>query len=234
MTSTKIAIVDTGIQAAHRWLEGAVVGGVGVCTTDDECTFVEEYDDITGHGTSVASVIHALCPQASLYAVRIAERAGSSINLDVKESTLAHAIKWCVKEKIGIVNISYSMEGEPRNNKLVSACELACRQGAVILGSYRSDGKSYFPAAFPWVLGVRWSKECEPGQVKIVSGKNADVATWGGPVDVAYLNNSLAHHKGASYACAAIAAMVARIREYDSSANLRKVMYYLEEIALSM
>lgn len=69
----KVAVIDSGIDANHEVLKGAVVDGVG-CVPGNF-----GYDDDNGHGTMVASVLGAadnggpmagLAPEVSLYSVK--------------------------------------------------------------------------------------------------------------------------------------------------------------------
>ena len=74
-----VAVIDTGIDYTHPDLHGRVVGG-------KNCSSGSSYKDGNGHGTHVAGTIAAddnaigvvgVAPQASLWAVRVLNNAGS-------------------------------------------------------------------------------------------------------------------------------------------------------------
>src|SRR5512139_2682075 len=61
----RVAVVDTGIEYDHPWLEGCVRSGVSVGFDQslDEPIFYDEENppiDVAGHGTACAGIIHKL------------------------------------------------------------------------------------------------------------------------------------------------------------------------------
>lgn len=107
-----VAIIDSGIDRDHPDLN--VVGGA-VCangTLDPE----QQPDDLTGHGTAVASVIGArdndigvvgVAPDARLWALRVANR-GADGRVRYATADLVCALRWVVDhaDVIEVVNIS--------------------------------------------------------------------------------------------------------------------------------
>ncbi|MGC8641608.1 MAG: S8 family serine peptidase [Isosphaeraceae bacterium] len=247
--SIRIAVVDSGVNAAHPWLDG-VAGGAGFEYERGEYRLVPgAFDDLLGHGTSVASLIHAFCPQAELYAVRVAtchhpEEWGEmqaryprgkfpTVEPDVPEPQLAEALEWCIKQSIDIVNMSYSFEQvDGEKGPLAEVCRQAYERGMTIVGSYKNDSDApAYPAFFPTVIGVRRSRTLPPGRVEVLSEANKDVAGWGGPVRVAHLGERVCYCFGTSLTCPHVAAIVGRIYRAAGRVGPDRVFEYLKRIS---
>jgi hypothetical protein len=248
--SLQIAVIDSGIDRSHRWLNG-VAGGVGFEYEDGEFRLVPgSFDDLYGHGTSIASLIHAFCPQAELVAVRVVtclrpETWAPALDLDptdwspllevnVPETQVAQAVLWCIEQDIPIINLSYSVkESEVRDGgPLTEACRRAYERGITIIGSYpNGDDASSYPAAFPTVIGVRRSRELPAGRVGILSETNRDVSAWGGPVHLAFLKNTVSYCFGTSLSCAHVTAIVGRIHHAAGQIGPDRVFDYLKRIS---
>jgi subtilisin family serine protease len=246
-------VIDSGVDGSHRWLKG-VAGGAGFELVDGQRRLVPDaYDDLFGHGTAVASLIHAFCPEADLYAVRLASYAyvatglGSPpmvsssaselpyLELGVPESGLAQAIDWCVERGgIQVVNMSYSLDATEldTDGPLSRACRGAWEQGVTVVSSYgnRKNAMS-FPAALATVIGVRRSLTLPPGRVEILSAENRDVAAWGGPVRTAFLKDTVSHVYGTSLSSAHVAAMIGRMYLANDRIGPDEAFGYLKQVS---
>lgn len=99
----KVVVADTGVYSSHPMLYGKVKG---------EVSFVpdEPVTDLCGHGTSVASIIACLAPDADIYSVKVLDKDGHgdlgwilhaydysiSIGADVMNMSLGSPINCCV------------------------------------------------------------------------------------------------------------------------------------------
>lgn len=230
--SVSIAIVDSGIDTSHRWLEGCVLGGIGLRESCDGFQWESEFDDLSGHGTSVAALIHAFCPEAALYAIRIVCKAGQVPRVAVLEQAVAKGIEWCVDQRIRIINVSYSLEQAPECGPLARACRAAFDNGLILVASYRNRASGpAFPAALSTVIGTRRDKKLDVGQISILSCDNRDLAAWGGPFRAAHLRNTIGRMEGTSYSCAQVAAMIGRMLTVDPSIDVDRAFELLREVA---
>jgi subtilisin family serine protease len=117
----KIAIIDSGITPAPE--TGPVAGGI---------SFVDETTrDALGHGTAVAAVIHALAPEAELYAVKIFHR-----TLITDAVTLARALRWA--REMDFVNLSLGT-ANPEHRELLARAVAGCR-GTVVAAAGHLPG----------------------------------------------------------------------------------------------
>src|SRR5438270_2484630 len=63
----KVCIVDSGIEADHPFIGGMVRGGAVAERGPEGIVLREEpHDDLFGHGTACAGIIHRLAPEAEL------------------------------------------------------------------------------------------------------------------------------------------------------------------------
>lgn len=133
-----VAIVDTGI-APGPWLEGqldetASLSVVGGGLADDD-----------GHGTAMASVVHAAAPDARLLAVKAVGSDGTS------DERLAEGIDRAVAAGASVVLLS--MAGAEPLPRTRSAIRRAARHDAIVVAAAGNDGLDLgrhpaYPAAY--------------------------------------------------------------------------------------
>ena len=104
-----IAVLDTGIDAAHRELDGRVVGGVGF-DVDNQVVTDRQPADTDGHGTHVAGLIAGksvgVAPGAALIdGLMIPKRKGTF-------SAFVQAMEWAAQNpEVQIINVSAGLIG---------------------------------------------------------------------------------------------------------------------------
>jgi subtilisin family serine protease len=216
--AVRIGVVDTGVDLEHPAFKRRKPRGIGVRRDGDDYYYEPNFHDLHGHGTAMASLIHADCKKARLYSVRIAQHNRQDVTPFVPEQALAMGIEWCVDQGIRVINLSYSIKEAAEGGSLIKACQKAFENGAVIIAAYRNaDNCAVFPAAFQSVIGVRSRQDLQSGKISIISRENHDLFAWGGS------NSS---------ACAHVTSMVGRIHSIDSSLGLEQVFAYLMEVAV--
>ncbi|MGO8744658.1 MAG: S8 family serine peptidase [Thermoguttaceae bacterium] len=214
----RIGVVDTGVDREHRCFRRRKPTGIGVRRQGKHYHLVPEFDDLHGHGTAMAVLIHSFCPKAGLHAVRIAQEDENGPVARVQERALAMGIEWCVDQGIRIVNVSYNIAAAEEDGFLSRACRKAYEKGAIMVAAYRNEEMgSVYPAAFPTVIGVRHRGDLKPGQVSVLDEQNLDLYAWG-------TSNSIA--------CAQVSAMVGRIHTVDDRYGLEEVFAFLSEVAV--
>jgi hypothetical protein len=162
----RVAVIDTGIDKTHPELLSRVVATrsfVGGSANDDD-----------GHGTFVAGEIAAavdngrgiagLAPSARLVVAKVVRDDGS-----VSTLAEAHAIRWAVKQRARVINISLGGirdPGDPTHSGYSwveqRAVDYATANGALVVAAV-GNGQgapikpwryASYPAALPHVLGV--------------------------------------------------------------------------------
>lgn len=152
----RVAIIDTGIDAAHPALSGKVA----------------EQMDFTGkgftpdvHGTLLAGIIageqknsssiSGVSPGVQLLGIKACQPAGqSSAEAECWSSTLAKALDYAILGKARVMNLSL---GGPSDNLLTRLIDAAIKHQAVVVAAAGNDGPhgpASYPAALPNVVSV--------------------------------------------------------------------------------
>jgi subtilisin family serine protease len=183
----RIAIIDTGIDAAHPDLAGRLIA-----TRD----FVDGEHGYTAemHGTEVAGVIGALAnngigiagiaPDAELIGLRACWPGGADGHGICNSFTLAQAITAALDARASIINLSLSGPDDPLLTRLV---ERGQRQGAIFVGAVPPAGnRQGFPTGVAHVLAVdRLEHPAAATGVLLAPGTDVFTLTPQGHYDVA-------------------------------------------------
>lgn len=151
-----VAIIDTGIDAAHPDLSGRLVG---VRNFVDR-SYRQFRADV--HGTAVAGVIAAnannaigivgVAPDAQVLGLKACEQTGPDDRLATCNSfTLAKAIDFAIDQHADVINLSLA---GPRDDLLERLVNRAVDNGAVVVGAAGRNDDYPFPAAAPNVIAV--------------------------------------------------------------------------------
>jgi subtilisin family serine protease len=151
--SVVVAVLDTGIDAGHADLSGAVVPGFDVVSND-----FDPQDD-NGHGTAAAGVIAArtnnaqgqagVCWNCAVMPVKVLGASGSGTT-----SAIASGILWAVAHGADVINLS--LGGTGTTSALADAVAQAASRGVVVVAAAGNNGNTspFYPAAYPQVLSV--------------------------------------------------------------------------------
>jgi hypothetical protein len=74
---TAVCLLDTGVDYADPQFGGRVISGYDLINDDADAA------DDNGHGTAMASVIHAIAPDATIIAVKVLDSSGSGYSSDI-------------------------------------------------------------------------------------------------------------------------------------------------------
>ncbi|SMO84143.1 S8 family peptidase [Melghirimyces algeriensis] len=151
--STRIAIVDTGVQYNHPDLSGKVIRGYDFVDND------WYPNDGNGHGTHVAGTAAAvtnnsrgvagMAPNATIYAVRVLNNRGYGTLSDV-----ANGIIHAANNGSDVINLSLGFTYY--SSTLENAVNYAWNKGAVVVAAAGNDGNTAknYPAAYRNAIAV--------------------------------------------------------------------------------
>ena len=151
-----VAIVDSGVEAVHPDLSGAL-------DLEDSYNFIDDdtnvFDDL-GHGTRAAGIIGAVANNnegiagvahgARLLSMDVADAQGNITTADV-----ASAVNLSVARGADIINLGLRFSAD--SQVLREACAAAVEAGAVLVASAGNENRGdvpVFPASYPSVIGV--------------------------------------------------------------------------------
>lgn len=196
-TGELVAVLDTGVDAAHSDLSSVVVPGNDLVAGSGTGG-----TDPNGHGTHVAGVIAAtagngvggagLAQGARILPVRVLDAEGRG-----DDATVAQGVLWSVDHGATVLNLS--LGGPHPSSVLSAAVQHALDRGVVVVAASGNEGSAgdpvLYPAATPGVLAVgavdaadvrpAWSSTgshlglVAPG-VRIVSTVPGGHAVWSG------------------------------------------------------
>jgi len=202
-----VAVIDSGVDARHPALKGAVL---------EEFEAVETKKGSTDtHGTAVASIIAAregmtsVAPQAMLLSVKAFAPNGKYGRTLGNTYDLLRGIDWAVTKKAKVLNLSFA---GPRDPLLQAALDAAAERGVVLVGAAGNKGPKAppaYPGAYEKVIAAtatdakdRLYKEANRGDYVAIAAPGVDIlaaagkkgygVTSGTSMAAAYVSGSVA------------------------------------------
>jgi hypothetical protein len=172
--------------------------------------------DSVGHGDRLARLILQSCPEADLLIAQVFHDQGRS-----PVSRIAAALDWLVEEGAQVINMSFGLAGS--SVTLHEACRRAVARGALLIASAPAMGGTVFPAALPECLAVTGDARCAVDEIAWLGQVHADLGAC--PMLVP---GQPEYGGGASFACARVSGMVARIISRENIPS-SQVMEYLRQ-----
>jgi subtilisin family serine protease len=155
-----VAVLDTGVDAAHPDLQGAVLNGYDLTGSSAGTS------DVKGHGSSVAGIIAArtnnhqgvagICWSCSILPVKVLGDDGEGSVDDV-----AQGIVKATDAGARVINLS--LGGPADSETLDQAIAYAVAKNAVVVAAAGNNASSapFYPAASPSVIGVAATDETD-------------------------------------------------------------------------
>jgi type VII secretion-associated serine protease mycosin len=187
----KVAVVDTGVNAATPSLKGQVLGNEVQKSVGYKAN--EDYD---GHGTSMAELIagtgadgglKGLAPGAKIVPYRLALSTLRDKTEQKKAPDLADVIRAIADSDVKIISMSFGASWERPED--LAAIKYAQSKGKLMFASVGNEAEKKnligYPAAYPYVVGVAASDESgevgkfsEHGNYVDLASPGLGVPTW--------------------------------------------------------
>jgi len=231
-----VAVVDSGVDAAHLQLSKAVRPGKDILGRQGNGRF-----DCVGHGTAVASIIAAapvagvglrgLAPGASILPIRASERLeiNGAVSGEGTVADVAAGIRAAVAARVQVINVSISTPGDdPRLRRAVDAALAADVVVVAAVGNQHERGDpTPYPAAYPGVIGVGAIGQNNQRVPTSQVGSYVSIVAPGESVIAAVPGRGHAVYHGTSFAAPFVAATAALIRSHDRSLSRAEVVHRL-------
>lgn len=175
-----VAVIDTGVDAAHPELTGRVLEGKDFVSPSGDGR-----SDANGHGTHVSGVIAAasgngegiagIAPKVKILPVRVLDKTGWG-----DDAQVAEGIVWAVDNGADILNLSLGTH-DP-NPLMRTAVNYAQERGVLVVAAAGNDGSSgpkSYPAAWESVLAVAATTAMDTVASFSTAGDYVDVAAPG-------------------------------------------------------
>ncbi|KAL7621994.1 hypothetical protein AAE478_007495 [Parahypoxylon ruwenzoriense] len=137
----KVALIDDGVNPSKLHVKGSVKGGWppdGFARGQRVSTY---YNSSDGHGTTMANLIHYVCPFVHLYVAKL-DKSPPPPYRSVAHMA-AEAVKWAVFSKVDVISMSWTIKDEAQadGSSLTEQITEAERAGIVLFCSSDDKGQ---------------------------------------------------------------------------------------------
>jgi len=242
VSTTVIAIVDTGIDLTHPDLAAKIVPGYDFVNNDNTA------QDDNGHGTHCAGIAAALSNnnvgvagvnwQARLMPVKVLNSSGEG-----SDSDLAAGMIWAADH--GAAVISMSLGGAGANTALQDAANYAYSRGVVQVAAagneFTAGNPVNYPAACDHVIGVAATGAQDEHAAYSNTGAYVDLAAPGGNAGASILStywrsnsHTYASAQGTSMAAPHVAGLAALVKAVNPALNPDQIEWAMEGSAVDL
>ena len=209
----RVAVVDGGVDAGHPALGDAVRAGVAVEFDEQAETYVRIEDDnppqdLSGHGTACAGIIHQLAPQAEIYSVRVLGR-----NMRGKAHQFAGGLRWAIDNGMQVINLSLSTSREEYYALFHRLTDEAYFKRVMLISAVNNIPAPSYPSLYSSVFSVAAHEGQDPFTYYYNPSPPVEFGAPGIDVKVAWLNGQTGIVTGNSFAAPHIAGLAALILE---------------------
>ncbi|MFC4456213.1 S8 family serine peptidase [Deinococcus sonorensis] len=206
-----IAVIDTGADASHPLLQGALLPGRDFVDGDHDTSEGQEASGVAyGHGTAVAGVIRQVAPRASILPLRVLGPDGSG-----RAAQVAQAIRYATDAGAQIINLSVA--APVPNEGVRAALQAAASRGVLIVAACGNDGSDtpLSPARSLdghnrlGQLGVSVTAVDAAGQLPGWSTRGGEVQAPGVGLETAYPGGRQVSASGSSFAAPVVSGVLA-------------------------
>ena len=235
---TIVAILDTGVQLDHPGLAGSLVQGYDFVDDDAVPQDVPNgqddnrdgrVDEVFGHGTHVAGIIHLVAPDAKIMPLRVLDADGIGSVID-----LAEAISYAVQHGANVINVSLGTSTP--SALLNNVVDEASSRGVLVVasaGNLDSEAEQY-PAADDCAVGVTSINAADARSPFSSFGKWVDFSAPGEAIYSTFPPNGYAHWSGTSMATPFVAGQIALIRSAAPQFSIRDVVKVMQNSAVQI
>jgi subtilisin len=208
----RVAVVDSGIDQDHPVLDGCVQGGVVVELEGEGLnkTRIEEADppqDLYGHGTACAGIVHDLAPKAELYSVGVLGR-----DLTGRAIQFAAGLRWAIDNEMDVINLSLSTSRKEYFALFHELADEAYFKNIILVSAVNNVPVASYPSLYSSVISVAAHESKDPLTYYYNPYPPVEFGAPGMDIEVAWRDKSSCVVTGNSFAAPHIAGIVALIR----------------------
>ncbi len=216
INDTVVAVVDTGVDSDHPFLEGRVIP-TRINTSSSGIR--NDSEDDQGHGTRIAGIIvDSTLDNVYIKPYKVMDKWGKGSVI-----TVAAGINCAVRDGVDVINISIGFEED--SNVLKAAIRNAEQNDIVVTGAAGNDASDtiYYPASYSSVLKVTAiNKENVLGNFSSY-GNGVDIAAPGVDIVTTKMGGGYVTVKGTSFAAPFVAAAAASLISVEPHASAEDI-----------
>jgi subtilisin family serine protease len=205
----RVAIVDSGVEGTHPAVGGRLVESVAVERQGEDWEVVPAPpDDVVGHGTACAGIIHALAPEADLVSIRVlgADNRGNG-------GAFARGLLWAIEASgASVVNLSLSSRSDALFGTLHELADEAYFRNVLLVSAANNVSVASYPSLYAAVVSVAAHDVPDAGAWFYNPAPPVEFGAHGLNVDVAWRGGTRMVVTGNSFAAPHVAGYAARIR----------------------
>lgn len=226
-----VAVLDTGVNAAHPDLGGLVVAGWNIDADNADTA------DVTGHGTSVAGAAvargdNALGGAAPAWDCRLMPIRVSNASGNATFSAMAAGLVYAADHGARVANVSF--HGAARSATVQAAATYFATKGGLTVASAGNGGDDYPDADHPAILAVGATTEADGLAGFSDRGPYIDLTAPGASVYVPSLNGDYAYRSGSSLAAPIAAGVAALLFSVDAGLTPEGAVEILKATAVDL
>lgn len=207
----RVAIIDSGVDAAHPALEGCVEVDDGIhLQVADDGQVVEElgpHDDSFGHGTACAGIIHGIAPDARITSVKVL-----GAGLTGKAAAFLRGLAWAVDNDFDVVNLSLGTTRKDWALPFYEICDRAYFTNSFVVTAANNVQRASYPSLFASVASVACNLSSDPFRFHFNPEPPTEFLAPGVDVEVAWKDGGRLIATGNSYAAPHLAGIAALVR----------------------
>jgi subtilisin len=208
-TGLRVAIVDSGVEASHSAVGGRLVESVRVelGARDVVAIVPDSGEDVVGHGTAAAGIIHAIAPGADLLSIRV-------LGPDNRAKGLAFlaALEWAIDSGASVVNLSLSSRSETLYADFHALADRAYFSNVLLVSAANNVPGPSYPSLFAAVVSVAAHDVRDPDVWFYNPDPPVEFGAYGLDVDVAWRGGGRLRVTGNSFAAPHVAGVATLIR----------------------
>ena len=203
----RVAVIDSGIDAAHPAVHGRVAGYATIEEQQGEQGYdTLPHDDAFGHGTACAGIILSLAPECEIYSVKVL-----GPNLTGRGAIFAAGLRWAIDHDMHICNLSLGSTKRDFFALLHELADLAYFRDIVLVAAANNMPLPSFPSVYASVISVASHEQQDPYCFYYNPYPPVEFGALGVDVRVAWQRGSSITTTGNSFAAPHITGIVARI-----------------------
>ena len=203
----KVAVLDSGIDAAHTAIDGRVSGYVTIDEGPDGLVFDSApHQDSYGHGTACAGIIRTVAPDCELYSIKILGE-----GLSGRGSVFIAGLRWAIENGMHVCNLSL---GTTKRDFFAGLHDLADRayfHNVMLVTAANNMPTASFPSVFASVIAVASHEVKDPYVFYYNPRPPVEFGAPGVDVRLAWLNGGWIVGTGNSYAAPHVTGIVTKI-----------------------
>lgn len=208
----KVAVIDSGVESDHPWLDDCVKGGVIVESDARRKEGVRILDepkprDLFGHGTACATIIHQLAPEAEIYSVRVLGK-----DLSGRALQFAGGLRWAIANGMQVLNLSLSTSKQEYYGLFHEIADEAYFKNVLLVSAVNNIPAPSYPSLYSSVISVAAHEGKDPFTYYYNPSPPVEFGAPGIDVRVAWVNATYITSTGNSFAAPHIAGIATLIR----------------------